>query len=99
MVILVQPFEESNKTYMIDVGFGSTGPVRPILLSSAEDNVVLGATPAEKHRLTRRAYPLSSLGMFVPPIIPCPQSHTYDFYDQRPLENHLQEPTRTYPGI
>lgn len=64
MVIFVQPNQGSSQTYVVDVGFGSSGLVRPILLSDASDNVVLGMSPSEKHRLTRSPHPSSSLGMF-----------------------------------
>ena len=60
MVIFVQPSEGSNQTYLVDVGFGSTGLVRPILLSDAGNNTVMGIDPTEMHRLTRGAHPLSS---------------------------------------
>ncbi|ESK89384.1 arylamine n-acetyltransferase 1 [Moniliophthora roreri MCA 2997] len=55
IVLFVQPMHGSNKTYMIDVGYGGSGPVRPILLRDGE--VVEGATPTEKHRLTKSAMP------------------------------------------
>ncbi|KAG5644435.1 hypothetical protein DXG03_008530 [Asterophora parasitica] len=61
MIIFVQPFDKSNKTYIVDVGFGSTGLVRPILLSDAEGNTVIGTTAKERHRLTRGVHPYSSL--------------------------------------
>ncbi|KAF8066538.1 arylamine N-acetyltransferase 1 [Lyophyllum atratum] len=61
MVIFVQPFEGSNQTYLVDVGFGSTGLVWPILLSDAGDNIVTGTTPSEKHRLRRDTHPSTSL--------------------------------------
>lgn len=58
MVIFVQP-SSSNQTYLVDVGF-QTGPVRPMLLSDAEDSIVMGTDPTEMHRLTRGPHPLSS---------------------------------------
>ncbi|KAF9466852.1 hypothetical protein BDZ94DRAFT_1157039 [Collybia nuda] len=61
MVIFVQPIQDSNETYVVDVGFGSTGLARPILLSDANDNVVMGTWSTEKHRLTRSPHPSSSL--------------------------------------
>ena len=60
MVLLVQPVENSNATYMVDVGFGGNCPVRPILLNEGE--VVMGSTPTERHRLRRGKLPESSLG-------------------------------------
>ena len=63
MVIFVQPFVGRNQTYLVDVGFGSTGLVRPILLSDAEDNNIMGINPAEMHRLTRSPHPHSSISM------------------------------------
>ncbi|KAF8879268.1 hypothetical protein BD779DRAFT_1447074 [Infundibulicybe gibba] len=65
MFIFVQPFE-NNQTYIVDVGFGAPGPTRPILLSDAEDNVVFGTTPTERHRLRLGPHPLSSLGVYLP---------------------------------
>ncbi|KAF8878520.1 hypothetical protein BD779DRAFT_1447625 [Infundibulicybe gibba] len=62
MFVFVQPFE-NNQTYIVDVGFGATGLTRPILLSDAEDNVVFGTTPTERHRLRLGPHPLSSLGV------------------------------------
>src|ERR1700733_1394822 len=62
MVILVQPVADSNETYLVDVGFGGTSLSQPILLSNAETNVVRGAVPPDRHRLTRGAHPLSCLG-------------------------------------
>jgi arylamine N-acetyltransferase len=62
MVIFVQPIIDSNETYLVDVGFGGTNLAQPILLTNAETNVVWGAAPPERHRLTRGAHPSSSLG-------------------------------------
>ncbi|KAF8076134.1 arylamine N-acetyltransferase 1 [Lyophyllum atratum] len=61
MIIFVQLGEESNETYFVDVGCGGSGLTRPILLSDAEDNIVIGTTPTEKHRLTRGSHPASRL--------------------------------------
>jgi hypothetical protein len=66
MIIFVQPIQDSNKTYLVDVGFG-IGLARPILLSNADDNVIMGATPSEKHRLTRGSNTATSLGECVDP--------------------------------
>jgi hypothetical protein len=66
MVIFIQPYEDSNQTYLVDVGFGSTGLARPMLLSDAEDNIVMGTNPTEMHRLIRGPHPLSSTSMSVP---------------------------------
>ncbi|KNZ80072.1 Arylamine N-acetyltransferase [Termitomyces sp. J132] len=65
MIIFVQPGEESNVTYLVDVGFGGSGLTRPICLSSSEDNIVMGATPTEQHRLTRDAHPDSRLKVVI----------------------------------
>ncbi|KAF5372380.1 hypothetical protein D9615_009311 [Tricholomella constricta] len=69
MVVFVQPYKGSNETYLVDVGFGSTGLVRPILLSDREGNTVMGTTAMEKHRLRRGVHPSSSLGrdFYLPP--------------------------------
>ncbi|KAF4593266.1 arylamine N-acetyltransferase family protein [Pleurotus pulmonarius] len=60
MVMFVQP-GDSNQTWVVDVGFGGSGLARPMLLSDAEENVVLGTTPSERHRLVRKVLPMSSL--------------------------------------
>lgn len=62
MIILLQIDGHDDRTYLVDVGFGGSGLARPILLSKADDNVVEGTTPTEKHRLRRGAQPLTSLG-------------------------------------
>jgi len=61
MVLFVQPFEDSVQTYLVDVGFGSPGMTQPILLSDNPNNVSMGATPLEHHRLRRASLPGSSL--------------------------------------
>ncbi|ESK90329.1 arylamine n-acetyltransferase 1 [Moniliophthora roreri MCA 2997] len=61
MVLFVQPLPEKNTTYLVDVGFGGGGPVRPLLLSDAEDNFVMGGTSTERHRLRRGEHPNSTL--------------------------------------
>lgn len=65
MVLFVQPIEGSNVTYLVDTGFGGSGLARPILLSDAEDNVVMGCTPTEKHKLTKGVMPGSNTGEFI----------------------------------
>ncbi|KXN87906.1 Arylamine N-acetyltransferase [Leucoagaricus sp. SymC.cos] len=72
MVIFVQLGEESNATYIVDVGCGGSGPTMPILLSDAEDNIVMGTTPTEKHRLRREEFPGSSIG-----IVGCTESREW----------------------
>ncbi|KAF9452221.1 MT-A70-domain-containing protein [Macrolepiota fuliginosa MF-IS2] len=62
MVIFVQLGGESRITYLVDVGCGGSGPTMPILLSDAKDNIVMGTTPTEKHRLRRGSHPESSVG-------------------------------------
>ncbi|KAK7029520.1 hypothetical protein VNI00_014553 [Paramarasmius palmivorus] len=57
--LFVQPFPENNTTYLVDVGFGGGGLVRPILLSDAEDNFVFGGTSTERHRLSKGEHPNS----------------------------------------
>ncbi|KAF9269729.1 cysteine proteinase [Marasmius fiardii PR-910] len=59
VVLLVQPIADSNVTYMVDVGFGGSCPVRPILLTEGE--AVMGTTPTEKHRLRKGKLPDSCL--------------------------------------
>ncbi|THU95486.1 cysteine proteinase [Dendrothele bispora CBS 962.96] len=61
MVIFVQPFPESNLTYIVDDGFGGGGLTRPILLSDDEDNIVIGTTSSEKQRLRKASLPQASL--------------------------------------
>ncbi|KAK7448824.1 hypothetical protein VKT23_013553 [Stygiomarasmius scandens] len=60
MVIFLQPFPESNVTYVVDTGFGGGGLTRPILLSDDPDNVIVGTTPSERHRLTKEPLPQAS---------------------------------------
>jgi arylamine N-acetyltransferase len=67
MVIFVQPIQDSNKTYLVDVGFG-IGLTKPILLSNADDNIITGTTPTEKHRLTRGSNLATSLGRCSTPV-------------------------------
>lgn len=64
---------------MIDVGFGGVGPVRPIMLAEATEDVpqktgqqgewaagwVWGTYPPERHRLVRGAF-AGSLGQLSP---------------------------------
>ncbi|KAJ3506700.1 hypothetical protein NLJ89_g6727 [Agrocybe chaxingu] len=59
-IIFVQPEAGSNRTYVVDVGFGS-GLMRPMLLSNEEDNVIFGLNSFEKHRLTRKSTPSSNI--------------------------------------
>lgn len=63
MVLFVQPGDE-NVTYLMDVGCGGSGPSQPILLSCDADNVVMGISPTEHHRLVRSpsTRPESGLG-------------------------------------
>ncbi|TFY82414.1 hypothetical protein EWM64_g1604 [Hericium alpestre] len=79
LVLLVQPHRIPHEliTYAVDVGFGGTGPVRPILLADggteecqhlaagASDEWrggwVWGSSPPERHRIVRGSYPASSL--------------------------------------
>ncbi|PFH49728.1 hypothetical protein AMATHDRAFT_4662 [Amanita thiersii Skay4041] len=60
LVVLVQPFADSNITYLADVGFGP-GVTRPVLLSDAKDNIVTGISASERFRLTKREDLRSSL--------------------------------------
>lgn len=67
MLLFVQPDQDSNKTWMVDVGFGALGLVRPIpLLDHKESGVeVQGAFHGEVHRLMRGPHPNCSLGASV----------------------------------
>ncbi|KAJ3558181.1 hypothetical protein NP233_g11555 [Leucocoprinus birnbaumii] len=60
-LLLVQPFENSNKTYVVDVGIGSGCLMRPLLLSADPNNMVYGLTETERHRLSFEPNPDSSL--------------------------------------
>jgi hypothetical protein len=62
LILLVQPFENSNQTYIVDVGIGSTCLMRPLLLSTDPNNVIYGLTETERHRLVFEPRPDSSLG-------------------------------------
>ncbi|THH18820.1 hypothetical protein EW146_g2217, partial [Bondarzewia mesenterica] len=64
LVLFVQPYPHSNETYIVDLGFGGSGPLRPILFSDGEEHpedVVWGSLPPERHRIVRAAYPSSSI--------------------------------------
>lgn len=58
MVLFVQT-PTSDDIHLVDVGFGVTGPVRPIRLLEGE--VVAGAAPPEEHRIRRGRHPLTAL--------------------------------------
>lgn len=65
LVILVQPLAGSNQTYVVDVGYGGSGGIRPLLLtdmSESDAHWVWGTFPPERHRVVRAAHPASSLG-------------------------------------
>ncbi|KAF8590406.1 cysteine proteinase [Ramaria rubella] len=53
------PQTPESKTYLVDVGFGGTGIVRPMLLETGR--IVPGPAPPEEHRLIRGTHPESSL--------------------------------------
>ncbi|TEB30744.1 cysteine proteinase [Coprinellus micaceus] len=61
MVIFVQPDDSSNETYVVDVGFGSGGLVRPIPLVQGDESITQGIGPAEWHRLDKKPMPGSAL--------------------------------------
>jgi arylamine N-acetyltransferase len=56
MVVLVQPFENSAETYLVDVGYGASGLCRPILFSNSSELSVQGSTKTERHRLIRKGH-------------------------------------------
>ncbi|VDB90491.1 unnamed protein product [Peniophora sp. CBMAI 1063] len=74
-VILVQPLPapRDNITFVVDVGFGGTGLVRPLLLADAsagdpqafdtdlKGGWVWGSYPPERHRILQGSFPESSL--------------------------------------
>lgn len=78
LVLFVQPHPApyDRITYLVDVGFGGTGPLRPILLADGAENNAQrtgqdgifsggwewGSYPPEKHRLVPGSYMNSSLG-------------------------------------
>jgi arylamine N-acetyltransferase len=65
MVIFVQPDDSSNETYVVDVGFGSGGLVRPIPLVQGDESITQGIGPAEWHRLDKKPMPGSALGVCI----------------------------------
>ena len=81
LVLLVQPHPApyDRVTYLVDVGFGGTGPVRPILLADGSSDLpqetgpegnfaggwVWGSYPPQRHRIVRGAFMKSSLGEFI----------------------------------
>ncbi|KAJ7599469.1 hypothetical protein C8J56DRAFT_769353 [Mycena floridula] len=60
-LLLVQPSLDDKITYIVDVGYGGPGLTRPILLLDSPDNIVMGATPTQWHRVTRGVRDDSSL--------------------------------------
>ncbi|KAJ7590322.1 hypothetical protein C8J56DRAFT_937321 [Mycena floridula] len=60
-LLLVQPSLDDKTTYIVDVGYGGPGLTRPILLSDSPDNMVMGATLTQWHRVTRGVREDSSL--------------------------------------
>jgi hypothetical protein len=82
LILLVQPHAapHADVTYLIDVGLGGTGPIRPILFSDGSSGNpqrglstagataggwVWGAYPPERHRILRGTFTDGSLG---PPV-------------------------------
>jgi hypothetical protein len=68
MLLFVQPDDESNLTYVVDVGFGGE-VARPVPLLSGDESIVMGLGPAEENRLFKAPLPQSSLStsaIFVP---------------------------------
>jgi len=63
-VIFVQPLGCSNQTYLVDVGCAGFCLTQPILLSESPENIVIGSSPTERHRLRKGEHPGSSLGQF-----------------------------------
>ena len=63
MLIFVQPHDDSNLTYVVDVGFGGDGLARPIPLVNGDQSIVMGVRPAEENRLLKVTLPQSSLSM------------------------------------
>jgi hypothetical protein len=60
-IILAQPCRDSKETYLVDAGFGSYCITAPILLSNHPNNIIVGLSETERHRLTRTPRPDSSL--------------------------------------
>ena len=60
-IVFVQPSPDGTETYLVDVAWGATNLVHPILLSDNPAEVVCGAAPPEIHRLIRMAHPDSSI--------------------------------------
>lgn len=76
-VILVQPLPapHANVTFIVDVGFGGTGLLRPLLLADGSTGTpqdldvdamkggwTWGSCPPERHRVVPGFFPSSSLG-------------------------------------
>ncbi|KAJ2932443.1 hypothetical protein H1R20_g4671, partial [Candolleomyces eurysporus] len=70
MVIFVQPLDDSNLTYVVDVGFGGGGLARPIPLVAGDESIVMGVGPSEEHRLIRAPLPQSSLSTSLSSDVP-----------------------------
>jgi arylamine N-acetyltransferase len=70
LVILAQPSPDDTKTYLVDVGFGSSCLLRPLLLSADPDNFVYGLNETERHRLTYSPREDSSQGVLYSLFLP-----------------------------
>lgn len=58
MILFVQiPGNKTEETWLVDVGYGVTGLIRPVLLSDSTENVVMGSTSTELHRLRKMSSP------------------------------------------
>jgi arylamine N-acetyltransferase len=66
LIILVQPSKKDNRTYVVDVGVGSSCLMRPLLLSTDPENFVYGMTKTERHRIVFEPREETSLGQYVP---------------------------------
>ncbi|KAF8510144.1 cysteine proteinase [Hysterangium stoloniferum] len=53
------PDNSASRIYLVDVGFGGTGPIRPLLLEVGQ--TVQGTAFPEEHRIMRASHPQSSL--------------------------------------
>lgn len=59
VLLLVTPVDTEETTYLVDVGFGSNVPVRPIQLKDGE--TVKGASFPEQHRVVQAVLPNSAV--------------------------------------
>jgi arylamine N-acetyltransferase len=90
MLLFVQPFNNSNETYVVDVGFGGNGLVRPVPLVAGEQSTVMGVGETEFHHLVKEPFRYSSLGAFLKHPFPS-SAETFSTVSQHSSSHRGQE--------